>query len=97
MDNLRVTDIEGTTSGHQLVLYGLLQCEPCREAKEYLATRGIAYRSITVDWQLPENRVALKKRFESSYGKRPIYPVLEIDGTLHFGFDPEAWDLLIND
>lgn len=96
MDNLRVTDIEGSSTGQRLVLYGLLQCEPCREAKEYLAGRGIAYRSITVDWQLPENRVALKKRFEAAYGRRPIYPVLEIDGDLHFGFDPAAWDDLIS-
>ena len=97
MENLRVTDIEGRSSGRSLVLYGLMRCEPCRVAKEYLSERGLAFHSITVDWQLPQHRVAMKKRFEAVYGKRPIYPVLAIDGDLHFGFDPAVWDGLLRE
>jgi glutaredoxin len=74
----------------------LMRCEPCREAKEFLARHDIAYRSVTVDWQLPEQRIAVKKRLEQAYGDRPIYPVLELDGQLHFGFDAGRWAALLN-
>jgi len=43
-----------------------------------------------------ERRHEIQADFERAYGAKPIYPVLEIDGELYFGFNREVWRRLLS-
>ena len=96
MEQLRYTDVDGPHALHDVTLYSLQRCEPCRDAHEFLRRHGVRYRSVTVDWQLPQRRIAIKQTLEEQYGARPIYPAIEIDGVFFFGFDSDRWRELLS-
>lgn len=95
MEELRYTEVDGPHSQHEVVLYSLQRCEPCRDAREFLQRHGVRHRLVVVDWQLPQRRIAVKQTLEERYGARPIYPAIEIDGQFWFGFDPDRWRELL--
>lgn len=90
------TSIDGEDSGHDIVVYGLTRCEPCKEARSYLESRGWAYKYVHLERQPQQIRQEMKKEFAEAHGKRPLFPVLELDGELHFGFSQAAWERWIN-
>ena len=92
----KYTNVPGEDSGHEIVVYGLTRCEPCKEARTYLESRGWAYKYVHLERQPQEIRQEMKKEFARAHGKRPVFPVLEIDGELHFGFSQAAWEQWIN-
>jgi len=88
----KYTEVPGEDPGRQIVVYGLTQCEPCKEARSYLESRGWAYRYVHLERQPRELRQEIKKGFAAAQGRRPVFPVLEVDGEVHFGFNPDAWE-----
>lgn len=94
-ESLRYTDVNGSNNSCNVTVFGLQRCDPCREAKAFLDAHDVAYRYITVDWQLPNTRHAIKQRLEQALGARPVYPAIEVNGTLHFGFEAEQWTRLL--
>ena len=90
-EELRYKEIPGERDEHEITLYGLLVCEPCRDAERFLTEQGYKHTHITLEHQKPGIRQELKRRFQEAYGGRPIYPVLELNGELIFGFDPDRW------
>ena len=92
---VRFTDVPGDSFGHEVVIYGLTRCEPCGDAKQFMNEKGWAYKYVHLERQPAELRQQIKKEFASAQGKRPVFPVLEIDGQYYFGFDPETWEGLI--
>jgi arsenate reductase-like glutaredoxin family protein len=95
-EKLRSKEVEGNRNGREITLYGLMVCEPCREAELFLQEHGYKHTHVILEHQQPGIRQDLKRRFQEAYGARPIYPVLEIDGELVFGFDPETWQSLLD-
>ncbi|TVQ38092.1 MAG: glutaredoxin family protein [Spirochaetaceae bacterium] len=93
---LRYQDFDGRHNRHRVTVYGLQNCSPCRDARQFLATHDVAHRYVMVDWQLPRTRIEIKQRLEQAYGDRPIYPAIEIDNQLHFGFDGGRWAELLS-
>jgi glutaredoxin len=88
----KFTEVPGETFGHEIAIYGLTRCEPCREARQFMEQKGWGYRYVHLERQPQELRQQIKKDFAKAHGSRPIFPVLEIDGEYHFGFNPEAWE-----
>ncbi|MFW5785635.1 MAG: glutaredoxin family protein [bacterium] len=87
----RFQEFSGNGSPQDITVYGLLQCVPCKEAKEFLQGTGVAFRYVILEQQKPEVRQELKRTFQDRLGKRPVYPVLEIKGELTFGFHLPTW------
>ena len=93
---LRYQDSDGRHSRHRVTVYGLQNCSPCRDARQFLANHDVAHRYVMVDWQLPQTRRAIKQQLEQACGGRPVYPAIEVDGTLYFGFDAGRWAELLS-
>jgi glutaredoxin len=87
----RYQEFDGTGSPENVTVYGLLQCVPCKEAKEFMESTGLAFRYVILEQQKPEVRQELKKTFQAELGARPVFPVLEVNGELTFGFRTEQW------
>ena len=87
----RYQEFEGVGSPDQVAIYGLLQCVPCKESKEFMESTGLAFRYVILEQQKPDVRQELKKTFQDRLGKRPVFPVLEVNGDLTFGFSVEVW------
>lgn len=96
MEALRFTDVDGAHTRHEVTLYSLQKCGACRDARDFLQRHCVKYRAITVDWQLPQRRIEIKRKLEEHHGARPIYPAIAVDGVLHFGFDPDRWRELLS-
>lgn len=96
IEGLRTKDIAGSSGHEGIVVYGLLDCEPCREAEQMLTELSIPHKYAILEWQKPDVRKALKKRFFKEYGAQPIYPILEYNDTLHIGFDKKRWSEILN-
>ncbi len=76
-------------------VYGLSFCSHCGRAREFLTREGLSVQAILLDRLPAERRHQIQEDFEIAYGAKPIYPVLEIDGELYFGFDGEVWSSLL--
>jgi len=90
--DLRYHHVEGSRKTHDVVLYGLYICQPCQEGQRYLEEHGYDYRHVIMERQPAPQRIELKKQFEHAYGHKPIYPVLQIDDELIFGYNPLVWE-----
>jgi glutaredoxin len=88
----RYTEVPGEDPGHDIAVYGLTRCEPCKQAREFLSAKGWRYKYVHLERQPQETRQEIKKDFSRAHGRRPVFPVLEIDGEYHFGFNPDAWE-----
>lgn len=72
-----------------VIVYGHEDCTGCKKAKEFLKERGIPFEYFDV-MATPGNMVEFNKRT----GAMSV-PVIDVDGTLVFGFKPKELDLLL--
>ena len=70
-----------------VVLYSAVWCGYCKQAKAYLASKGIAYQEIDIDTNVG------KASFAQSGGGKGV-PLLLADGQSVQGFSPAAYDAL---
>ena len=68
-----------------VTLYSAAWCGYCRQAKAWLANKGVAYQDIDVD--TPTGRAALART-----GARRGIPVLVVDNRAITGFTAQAYD-----
>ena len=73
-----------------MILYGADWCGACRRAKAWLDKRGIAYDERNVD----EPR--WKREMYAKAGRGGI-PVIDVDGSVIRGFNPQRLAQLIED
>jgi glutaredoxin len=83
--------VPGSDTGKEIVMYGLSFCDHCQAGKQFLEGSGVGFSYGFLDDSPPPIRAVAIARFTRAYGKKPIYPILEIDGELIFGFDPDVW------
>ena len=74
-----------------VIVYGLTYCSHCAQARELLKSLGVPFVMTYLDTLDPETRRPALHQLRTIYGRRVIYPVLEVDGELTFGYDPEVW------
>ena len=64
-----------------ILVYSTPTCPYCRQAKEYLAAKGVAFEDINVADDLPRQQEMIEKS-----GQLGV-PILDINGTIVIGFD----------
>jgi len=74
-----------------VIVYGLSYCEHCAEGKKLLQSMGVPFVTTNLDTLDPDTRRPALHKLRTIYGRRVLYPVLEVDGTLTFGYDLETW------
>jgi glutaredoxin-like YruB-family protein len=67
-------------------MYTIPNCKYCAQAKGFFAQKGITYREIDV---LANNKEFAREMIEKS-GQKTV-PVIEIDGKIIVGFQPEQF------
>jgi glutaredoxin len=72
----------------EIILYSAEWCGAYKNAKRYLSRNGIAYEERNADSPHHTNELAQKT------GRRSI-PVIDVDGRMFTGFDPDAYDSLL--
>jgi glutaredoxin len=88
---LATETVAGRDAGHAVALYGLSFCDHCHEGKAFLESAGIEFEFAFIDLQPAPIRAQATARFRRVYGESLIYPILEVDGELIFGFDESEW------
>jgi len=71
--------VEGEISDHDVVLFALSTCPHCRHAREFLDSKGVAYRFVYLDSLKgdEQKRVLLESE---KYNPNHTFPTLVIDG-----------------
>lgn len=93
---LPLNSVLGVDTGKEIVLYGFSYCVHCIDGRAFLESRGIGFKYVFLDEASLPQRSSVTPRLRRAYGKRLIFPVLEVDGDLAFGFDAEQWDALLS-
>ncbi len=75
---------------HKVIVYSTTTCPYCVMAKEYLTEKGVVYEEKNVGL----DRIAAQEMIEKS-GQMGV-PVVEIDGSIFVGFQPEEFDKVLN-
>ena len=78
-----------------IYLYGLSFCGHCSEAKVFLSDIDASYRWVYLDELNPETRRAVLADLRRRSGQPVTYPVLEVNGDYHFGYNRENWSDLL--
>lgn len=78
----------GTTD---VILYGLSTCGHCARGRAMLDELGVSYRWTHLDLLEPAVRRPALAELRRIAGERVLYPVLEVGGTMLFGFIREDW------
>jgi glutaredoxin len=78
-------------------VYGLSFCTYCAQARAFLEREGYSVKVLLLNRLPAPRRKELQADFATARGAEPIYPVLELDGELYFGFDPDVWRNLFAD
>lgn len=73
------------------ILYALSFCTHCAEAKTFLEELDVSFAMTQLDTLDPDLRRPALQALRRIYGDRVIYPVLEIDGEMTFGYDRDIW------
>lgn len=94
--DLSYVELPGARRVPGAYVYGLSFCSHCAEARAFLTEEGISVHAMLLDRLPAERRHEIQADFERAYGAKPIYPVLEIDGELYFGFNREVWRRLLS-
>jgi glutaredoxin-like YruB-family protein len=76
-------------STHKVTIYSTTTCPYCVYAKEYLTGKGVAFE----DKNVGVDRAAAQEMITKS-GQMGV-PVIDIDGHILVGFQPEAFDQLL--
>jgi glutaredoxin 3 len=72
-----------------ITLYATTTCQWCKKTKEYLEKKKIKFKHIFVD----KDEKARDKMIELS-GQMGV-PVLDVDGEVLVGYDPDAIDKML--
>ncbi len=83
----RIEQLHGSA---KLVIYTTSGCGVCRQAKNYFAGKGLAYREYNLD-----HSVSYRRQFRElgGYG----VPLIYVDGREMSGFSPEGFERLYRD
>ena len=73
----------------EIKVYSTPTCPYCTRAKEYLSSKGVAYKSFDVS----QDRAALEEMVKTT-GQMGV-PVIMVDGEAVVGFDKERLDSLL--
>jgi glutaredoxin 3 len=74
----------------KIIVYSTPTCHYCTMAKNYFTKMGVQYEDINVGM----DRVAAQEMVKKS-GQMGV-PVVDIDGQIVVGFQPEVFERLIN-
>jgi glutaredoxin 3 len=74
---------------HKVTIYTTPTCSICRKAKDYLASKGIAFEEIDV----AADRRAAEEMVQKS-GQMGV-PVIVVDGLMLTGFNPFKLDVAL--
>ena len=74
----------------KIIIYSTPTCHYCTMAKNYFTKMGVQYEDINVG----VDRVAAEEMVKKS-GQMGV-PVVDIDGQIVVGFQPEVFEKLIN-
>ena len=77
-------------SEHNVTVYSTPTCPYCTMSKNYLATKGVKFRDVDVS----RDQAAAIEMVKKS-GQMGV-PVIEIDNQIIIGFQPRAFDQLLN-
>lgn len=92
-DNHEWIVTEGKGNPEDLTLLSLSSCGFCTGARRYLTERGLAFRYLQLDTIQTEEKTKLKEEFRKTFGRRPSFPTLIIDGERFLiGFIKKHWD-----
>jgi len=70
--------VEGSSAGHDVVLFALSTCPHCRHAREYLDKSGVSYRYVYVD-QLEGDEQKTVLLASERYNPNHTFPTLVVD------------------
>ena len=76
-------------NSHKVVVYSTLSCPYCHMAKDYLNGKGVEF----VDYNVGENQEKAQEMIQKS-GQMGV-PVIDIDGNILIGFQPNEFDRLL--
>ncbi len=77
------------TKTHSVTVYSTPTCPYCVYAKDYLYEKGVTFTDVDVS----SSREKAQEMIEKS-GQMGV-PVIDIDGTILVGFQPDAFDALL--
>ena len=72
----------------QIEMYVTLECDACRQAREYMQNNGIAFTEHNIE----EDAVAKRRIRELSLER--IIPTFEVDELVFVGFSPEGFEAI---
>ncbi|MCM2339321.1 MAG: glutathione S-transferase N-terminal domain-containing protein [Burkholderiales bacterium] len=75
---------------HKVIVYSTTTCPYCVYAKEYLKEKGVAFEDKNVGLDRAAGEEMVKKS-----GQMGV-PVIDIDGNIIVGFQPDAFDELLS-
>ena len=78
IDLASLETVEGTSTGHDVVLFALSTCPHCRHAREYLDKAGVSYRYVYVDLLESDEQKTVLGTSEK-YNPNHTFPTLVID------------------
>lgn len=83
------TSMNTSPKNHKVTIYSTPTCVYCVYAKEYFKQNGVAFEDIDVTKDHDKAREMIEKS-----GQRGV-PVIDIDGNILVGFQPEVFDSLL--
>ncbi len=83
--------MKAQTKEKKVTVYSTPTCPYCTYAKEYFKENGIAFEDVNVATDRERAREMVTKS-----GQMGV-PVIDIDGTIVVGFQPEVFEKLISD
>ncbi len=78
-----------TTKKHKVIVYSTPTCPYCLFAKKYFKDNGVDFEDVDVT----KDRVKAQEMIMKS-GQMGV-PVIDINGTVFVGFQPEAFEQLL--
>ena len=78
------------TKNHKVIVYSTPTCPYCVYAKEYFKQNNVAFEDVDVT----KDRAKAQEMVTKS-GQMGV-PVIDIDGNILVGFQPDAFDSLLN-
>ncbi len=75
---------------HNVIVYSTPTCPYCVMAKKYLTDKGQEFKDVDVSQDMASAREMVEKS-----GQMGV-PVIDIDGKIIIGFQPEAFDELLS-
>ena len=78
------------TKNHKVIVYSTPTCPYCSYAKAYFKQNNVAFEDVDVT----KDRAKAQEMITKS-GQMGV-PVIDIDGNILVGFQPDAFDSLLN-